>query len=127
MSNRYTLKIVQHFSAAHILRGYERGCEKLHGHNWRVEIEVCSDVLNKLGMVIDFYQLKQIAKKYLNILDHSYLNDIKPFDIINPTCENVAKWLFKMIAEDLAKFDKNVKLLAINLWETENNSIRYSE
>ena len=75
----YELKIVSRFSAAHQLRDFEGGCEKLHGHNWTVEVYVASEKLGSDGLVIDFRKIKDSAKGALDRLDHTFLNDLEAF------------------------------------------------
>ncbi len=121
----YTLKIITEFASAHSLRDYPGECRRLHGHNWKVEIEITARKLDKLGMVIDFKNVKAAAKEVTGMLDHRYLNDIEPFDNINPTAENIAAFLFKELAKKLN--DKTIKVKAITLWETERASVHYTE
>lgn len=125
---RYTVKQTCYFSAAHVLRGYPAGCERLHGHNYKVILEVTSNELDKLGMVMDYVDIEKISYEHINKLDHRYLNDIAPFDQINPTTENIACWLFQNISKDIKDFDNNrVKLKSITIWETDHNCIIYQE
>ena len=72
----FKAKVIDTFSAAHSLRGYRGDCERLHGHNYRVEVAVASRDLDSMGVVIDFRELKQLVKGVLAGLDHRYLNDI---------------------------------------------------
>ena len=82
------------FSGAHRLRGYKGRCEALHGHNWRVRVSVAADALDDLGMVIDFTVLKAALEEIASKLDHVYINEVPPFDTVNPSAENLAKWFF---------------------------------
>ena len=86
----YTLKVLTDFSSAHTLRDYPGECSRLHGHNWKLEVEVTGRELDKIGMVLDFKTIRKHAKEVIADLDHHYLNDIQPFDTINPTAENIA-------------------------------------
>ena len=89
------------FSAAHRVEEYPGNCERLHGHNWVVEVSARRDELDKLGMVVDFRKLKEAAMKALSSLDHSYLNDVEPFNKMNPTAENIAKWIFDRVSTEI--------------------------
>lgn len=121
---KYTVNQICYFSAAHILRGYPAGCERLHGHNYKVIIEVCASELDHLGMVLDYVVIQDIANKHINILDHQYVNNIPPFDAEqNPTAENIAAWLFHKIAPDIN--DSRVNLASITIWETDHNCVKY--
>ncbi len=89
----YELSIETHFSAAHQLRGYDGDCARLHGHNWHIRLFVECSKLDALGMGIDYKIMKRELKAALERWDHYNLNDIPPFDSINPTSENVARLL----------------------------------
>jgi len=89
MAALYTLKVLTEFASAHTLRNYPGACSRMHGHNWKVELEIQASTLNELGIAIDFKQMKQAANDVCDRLDHQYLNDIEPFNKINPTAENI--------------------------------------
>lgn len=125
MAPRYTLKVVTDFAAAHSLRDYPGDCCRLHGHNWKLEVEVSSASLDELGMVIDFKQIKQAARRVAGELDHRYLNEVPPFDRLNPTAENMAAHLFAGLADQLN--DERIRVTAVTLWETERACVRYTE
>jgi 6-pyruvoyltetrahydropterin/6-carboxytetrahydropterin synthase len=121
----YTLRVVAEFASAHTLRGYPGACSQLHGHNWKVEVEVVARELDTLGMGIDFKAIRQSAKGLLSQLDHRYLNEVPPFDRLNPTAENIAAHLFKSLSEQLN--DNRVKVRGVTVWETDRASARYTE
>ncbi len=98
---RYELMIETHFSAAHQLRGYAGDCARLHGHNWHVRLYVECSELDELGMGIDYKIMKTELKAALEPWDHYNLNDVAPFDEINPTSENVAAELYKEMSKRL--------------------------
>lgn len=125
MTARYTLKIVTEFAAAHSLRNYPGDCHRLHGHNWKVEVEAVASELDELGMAIDFKVIKQLAKKVTDELDHRFLNEIPPFDAINPTAENLAAYIYRRLTEELN--EPRVRIHAVTLWETERACVRYTE
>jgi len=125
MNSRYTLKVVTDFAASHALRNYEGACQRLHGHNWKIEVEVTASKLNDVGMAVDFKVIKVATKKVIENLDHYHLNDIPPFDKINPTAENIAAYLYQEIAKLINQ--DNVSVSAITVWETERACARYSE
>lgn len=121
----YKLKIITDFDAAHQLRGYKGKCENIHGHNWKVEIAVISESLNDIGIAIDFKELKIIAESVISKLDHTFLNEISPFNEINPSSENIARWIYYSIKD---KFDKYpVRLDSVTVWESEHASATYFE
>jgi len=115
----YTIKIIDTFSSAHNLREYEGKCENLHGHNWKVELEVGKKALDKTGMVTDFRKLKQALSGVLEKLDHKYLNDLSYFKKHNPTSEIIAKYIYDCLS---AKFDG---LSRVTVWESDTSSASY--
>jgi 6-pyruvoyltetrahydropterin/6-carboxytetrahydropterin synthase len=121
----FVLKIVTDFASAHSLRDYPGDCSRLHGHNWQVEVMVSSQVLDDTGIAIDFREIKRQAKVVVKRLDHQYLNEIKPFDVLNPTAENIAKYLFDEIGVLINNKDVIVK--EVTIWETPRSAVTYSE
>lgn len=114
----YELMVKLTFSAAHRVEDYPGNCERLHGHNWVVKVYVESNNLDKLGMVIDFRTLKEKAKEVLSCLDHHLLNDVSPFDKINPTAENIAKWIYDQLS-------LKVPIKKVSVYESEDSSASY--
>ena len=87
----FSISVEAEFSAAHKLNNYKGKCEALHGHNWRVQLFVASQRLDKDGLVFDFIKLKKHLKEALKKLDHKMLNEIDYFKKNNPTSENISK------------------------------------
>ncbi len=81
----YELKIITQFAAAHQIRGIEGGCERLHGHNWKVEVFVSGDKLDENGLLIDFRDIKDKTEALMEELDHKFLNELEPFITLNPS------------------------------------------
>ena len=125
MSARYTLKVVSDFASAHTLRDYPGACSRMHGHNWKVEAEVIATQLDAVGMGVDFKKIKLAVKELTDTLDHRYLNEIVPFDSINPTAENIAAWLYHGLSETLN--NEHIQVSALTLWETERACVRYTK
>jgi len=121
----YTLSVVDDFSAAHQLPGSGGNCERLHGHNWKVEAQVRSEILNEHGMVIDFKDLKALTKVVLKDLDHRFLNELAFFQTSPPTAENLARHIFQRIASLLPPGE--VRLQRIRIWESETSFASYEE
>jgi len=94
----YTIGVRGHFDAAHLLRGYEGKCAQLHGHRWEVEAVCCAETLDGTGMALDFSVLRRALAEVLETFDHRQLNDIPPFDTLNPTAENLARVVFERLA-----------------------------
>jgi len=125
MAHSYLIKATTKFAAAHALRGYQGDCARIHGHNWTVEAEVLATALDHLGIAIDFRTLETNMRKVADIVEHQYLNEIVPFNDINPTAENIAAWFFSKLKKIISS--KSCTLQAITIWETDRFSIRYSE
>lgn len=125
MVPRYTLKVVTDFASAHTLRGYPGACARMHGHNWKVEVEVVARKLDEVGMAIDFKDIKAAAREVAGRLDHRYLNELEPFDTINPTAENLAAHFYRELSRMLN--GPQVRISEVTLWETERACVRYSE
>jgi len=118
----YELSVETSFAAAHNLREYEGECEKLHGHNWRVQVVVAADTLDRLGMVMDFRELKGALNGVLEDLDHTYLNEVPPFDEVNPTTENLCRHIARRLAERLPC---NVSVRRVSCWESQKCGASY--
>ena len=125
MGARYTLKVVSDFASAHTLRDYPGACSRMHGHNWKVELEAVSTNLDEIGMGVDFKVMKKAVREVTDDLDHYYLNEIEPFDKVNPTAENIAAYLYERLSTMLNS--ENIKVSALTLWETERACVRYTE
>lgn len=119
----YIITIESYFSAAHRLRGYRGKCENLHGHNWKVQINISSDRLDKTGMVFDFKEAKRLLGNILVLIDHKQLNEISFFKRRNPTSEIIAEFIFN-------KYQKKIKtplgLKSVTVWETPTSSATFS-
>lgn len=121
----YHLTIITHFAAAHNLMHYQGDCENLHGHNWKVEVTVATDRLNRAGLGIDFKILKKETNRILDQLDHKYLNELPAFSGISPSSENIARFLFEQLS---GVFDADaVQVDSVKVWESENACASYSQ
>jgi 6-pyruvoyltetrahydropterin/6-carboxytetrahydropterin synthase len=118
----FRIRVIDYFSSAHNLRGYEGNCERLHGHNWKVEVELADEKLDNIGMLVDFKVLKKSLKKLLNELDHTYLNEHPYFKEVNPTSENMAKYIFNRLKEDFGSL-----VYKVSVWESHNAVAEYFE
>ena len=120
----YRISVYDYFSSAHQLVGYEGKCEEVHGHNWKVEIELEGNELDDVGMLIDFKEAKSLLKEIIEELDHKMLNNLKPFKEINPSSENVSRFVFYRIKE---KLPEGVKIISTAIWESERSKAIYFE
>ncbi|HQP91294.1 MAG TPA: 6-carboxytetrahydropterin synthase QueD [Candidatus Omnitrophota bacterium] len=121
----FEISVSMNFSSAHNLRGYKGKCEVLHGHNWKVEVVLGSEQPDKTGMVEDFTSIKEKLKGVLSLLDHKYLNVLPYFKKINPTSENIARFIYTKMKERLKNGD--VRIVSTKVWETENCCAVYHE
>jgi len=109
----YEVKINTKFSAAHRLRYYDGKYENLHGHNWGATVIVEAGELDAMGLGIDFVRLKKKVEDILSKLDYQNINEVPPFDKLNPSAENIARWLFQGLAADINSETTRVKRVEI--------------
>lgn len=131
----YIVKTEDSFDSAHFLARYNGKCRNIHGHRWRVVIEIAGENLDD-GMVVDFTAIKAALKSLTDNLDHSLVMEkdtLKPqtyeclvdegFRIMimdfRPTAENFAKYFFDEIK------NKGFNIRAAEVYETPNNCARY--
>ena len=120
----YHLTIKTHFAAAHRLVNYQGDCENLHGHNWHVEVTVAARDLDEAGLGVDFKILKHQTKQLLGELDHKYLNDLPAFSQISPSSEQIARFLFIRLCDQLE--NANVRLERVTVWESDSACASYT-
>jgi 6-pyruvoyltetrahydropterin/6-carboxytetrahydropterin synthase len=118
----YQISVEQHFDAAHFLRGYRGKCEELHGHRFRVVVRIESPGLDDIGLAYDFAELKQHLAGVITKFDHVCLNDVPPFDKLNPSSENIAATIYKELKPKLT----GVSIVAVEVWESPQTGVIYS-
>jgi 6-pyruvoyltetrahydropterin/6-carboxytetrahydropterin synthase len=111
----YELTVRDHFDAAHSLRGYPGQCHRLHGHTWDVEVMVAGEALDEIGIVYDFKRLKDDLHAVLDDYDHVFLDEVPPFDSINPTAENLARIVWERLS---ATVGDEVRVVEVAVWES---------
>ena len=119
-------------SAGHAIRGHLRGCQNLHGHNYRVRVQVSARELDALGMVIDFADLKAVVAEVAGRFDHRVINEVPPFDEINTTAELLARHVYLEVARRLASESvpgggARVRVERVEVWETPSSCAVYEE
>jgi len=119
----YEVEITTSFSAAHRLRNYNGKCEQLHGHNYKVAVTARAPSPGVSGMVMDFGDLKRAANAVVDKVDHRFLNDLPPFDSIEPSAENLAHFLFQEISTELG--DHAQMLYSVSVWESDTSKATY--
>jgi len=120
----YHISVEQHFDAAHFLRGYHGKCEALHGHRFRVVVKIKSPEVNEIGIAYDFTELKQQLGNILSRFDHTCLNDVSPFDKINPSSENIASTIYAELQPKLV--GAPISISHIEVWESPQSGAAYS-
>ena len=112
---------VEHtFAAAHFLRNYHGKCENLHGHNYRVQVAMSGE-LDENGLLHDFADLKKRVRAASEYLDHKFINELKPFDRLNPSAENIAKFFYDEIQREV----KPGAVAFVRIWETDTSCATY--
>jgi 6-pyruvoyltetrahydropterin/6-carboxytetrahydropterin synthase len=115
------------FSAAHQIRLHPGKCERLHGHNWRVRVHARSSDLNRLGMVVDFADLQRIVADLCARFDHRNVNEVAPFDEVNTTAENLARFFYDEANRRLEGEAGRVRVSKVEVWENEGSLAVYRE
>lgn len=134
----FELTAIESFSAAHSLRSYQGPCEKLHGHNFKVEATISCKKLNKLSIGMDFKEIKEILRDILKKLDHTFLNELPYFKNINPTSEEIAHFIYmemkdkiddnrqsRLLATARGSCQDNCKMKCVAVWESDNSKATY--
>jgi 6-pyruvoyltetrahydropterin/6-carboxytetrahydropterin synthase len=120
----FEVTIEETFAAGHALRNYRGKCENVHGHNYRCQVTVEGAELDSIGLLVDFVELKTTVHAVLDRLDHQWLNDFPPFNVLNPSAENMARYIYEQVVEGL-KPHEGVRVAAVKLWETDTASAVY--
>ena len=125
----YELFIQAEFSAAHNLRAYKGKCEHLHGHNYRVRVTLEGERLDSAGLLADFSEIKRLLHSLIERWDHRLLNEVPPFDVVNPTAENMARYFYEEMARGLEAGAREVpvRLAEVKIWETDTATAAYHE
>jgi len=114
---KFEISATMSFSASHQIRLYDGSIEPLHGHNWQVKASVGASTLDSISVVMDFHELERRMQSIFARFEDRHLNEVAPFDSLNPSAENVALY----IGQNLA-LPPRVRLLSIEVWETPANS-----
>jgi len=120
----FEVSVEQTFAAGHALRNYKGKCENVHGHNYRVRITIEGDQLDSTGLLVDFLDIKQLMGGVVDYLDHQFINDLPPFDQLNPSAENIAKYFYDRVSGGL-KNEVPIRVSEVKVWETDTSSAVY--
>ena len=131
----FQVSVDEEFAAGHALRGYRGKCENPHGHNYKIRITVEGKALNKIGLLIDFVDLKAAMHATSRKLDHVFMNDVEPFRKANPSAENIAKFFFEQVSEMVEESTRKTKggwpknalpyVKQVTVWETSTSIATY--
>jgi 6-pyruvoyltetrahydropterin/6-carboxytetrahydropterin synthase len=123
----FEVTVEQTFAAGHALREYKGKCENVHGHNYRVQITVEGEKLNRIGLLVDFVELKKAVREVADRLDHQFINDLEPFTVINPSAENMAKYFYDEVSRrlDFQNGEAPSRVSQIKVWETDTSIAVY--
>jgi 6-pyruvoyltetrahydropterin/6-carboxytetrahydropterin synthase len=120
----FEVTIEETFAAGHALRNYRGKCENVHGHNYRCQVTLEGAELDEIGLLVDFVELKRVVHGVLDRMDHQWLNEFPPFDKLNPSAENMAKYIYDEVTSGLKPRD-GVKISLVKLWETDTAYATY--
>ncbi len=119
----FEVSVDHQFSSAHALRNYKGPCENVHGHNWKVQVVIEGEKLDEIGLLVDFVEIKRDMDRIVMRLDHKFLNDLPPFDVKNPSSENLAEHFYQEMAGSLTNLPVRVK--EVKVWETPDACATY--
>lgn len=124
----FEITLEESIPAAHALRAYQGACERAHGHNYRVRVTLEGGQLDEAGLLMDFVELRRLLREVLEPFDHRMLNEVAPFDALNPTAENLARHFFEQLALRLAARAPKapgVRVAEVRVWETPGSAAAY--
>ena len=117
----WELKIETSFAAAHHLLNYNGECENQHGHNWKVEVFIEGNILDKSNILMDFKVLKKHVNDVIKTLDHKDINTLDDFKDISPSSEILSKYIYIKLKTIIPILKK------VSVWETSNACASYFE
>ena len=119
----FEVTVEETFAAGHALRNYHGKCENVHGHNYKIRVTLEGEQLDDAGLLIDFNDVKRVLNEIIDRVDHKFLNDVAPFDTLNPSAENMARWFYEEMAKGLAAAPP--RLTEVRIWETDTSIAAY--
>ncbi len=123
----FEITVDESFAAGHALRGYKGKCENVHGHNYKVRVTLEGKELDAVGLLYDFHDLRKIVRDLIQALDHKFMNEIPPFDVENPSAENMAKYFYRGVKKHLPAEPNGVRVQQVTVFETEATTATYKE
>lgn len=125
MTEHFTIRVEARFEAAHNLREYKGAPEPLHGHSWKIEAKFKCKQLDHEYIGIDYVHVEKAIRELAQRFDHRYINEIPPFDQLNPTSENMARWFFEQLNRPEIK--QEADLSEVVVWEGPEAYVSYSK
>lgn len=122
----FMVSVQAHYDSAHFLRNYKGKCERLHGHRYVVELALATDELDKAGIAFDFVDVKRHLRELADHLDHNNLNDLPPFDTVEPSAENQARYFYEEMKRRLPERMADALVYA-KVWETPTQWAQYTD
>ena len=119
----YEISVDYTFAAGHALRNYKGKCENVHGHNYKLRVSVEGAELDSTGLLIDFIDVRAAIRALVERLDHQFLNDLAPFDKLNPSAENIARYFCDALEPQV--HEQGLRVRAVTVWETDATSATY--
>lgn len=125
MSGKFSVRVEARFEAAHFLREYRGISEPLHGHSYKVEahLEGKGGGVDADAIAVDFVGAKRKLEMLAKRLDYGCINDVPPFDQVNPSAENIAEWFWRELSTAVA--DEGAAVVAMTVWEGPVNSVTF--
>jgi 6-pyruvoyltetrahydropterin/6-carboxytetrahydropterin synthase len=121
----FQVTVDETFSSGHALRGYKGKCENVHGHNYKLRVTLEGPQLDSIGLLYDFTHLKRVIREIVGGVDHKFLNDLAPFDVLNPSAENLAKYFYDETARQMKAMPEGARVTSVTIWETDTTSATY--
>jgi len=121
----FQVSVEETFSSGHALRGYKGKCENVHGHNYRVQVNLAGPNLDGIGLLVDFTEMKRVLRGIIAGLDHQFLNDLDAFKTVNPSAENLAKYFYDQVLGQLTSLPEGSGITEVTVWETDTASAQY--
>ncbi len=125
----FEVSVERSFAAGHALRGYKGKCENVHGHNYKVRVTLTGADLDSIGLLVDFVEVKRLMQQIIDRLDHQFMNDIPPFNKLNPSAENLARYFYQELDRGLRENPAAVpvRIGEVKIWETDTTTATYRE
>ena len=124
----FEVTVEKSFAAGHYLRNYKGKCEKPHGHNYKVKVTLQGRDLDPAGLLLDFKDLKEVVRTVIERLDHQMINELEPFNALNPSAENLARYFYQQAGTRLGMLtDGRVRVKDVTVWETDDAAATYFE